>query len=209
MHLHRGFFMPIFSTMHLHRAFFMPIQKAFSQQIGNFAGKEHHKPGFLRQRRAPHRGAHRQRQSAGSHRHQAGPAGPPSTPAPSWPAWSAAWPPPACTRRSSSWWVITKPECSKRPSHAGGPFLLFRSDFQVEQAEGLTAFGRDERLRTALKHSAERPICSALQPIRPGQTAGCEFSPRLVRLSTSAAICQKDLDKGGKIGYKQYRFGGP
>ena len=29
MHAHRGFFMPIFSTMHLHRAFFMPIQKAF------------------------------------------------------------------------------------------------------------------------------------------------------------------------------------
>ena len=103
--------------------------------------------------------------------------------------------------------------------HTGGPFVLFRSGFQVEQAEGLTAFGRDERLRTAhkrrpenqtnLKHSAERPICRALQPIRPGQTAGCEFSPRLVRLSTSAAICQKGLDKGGKIGYKQYRFGGP
>ena len=122
MHLHRGFFMPIFSTMHLHRAFFMPIQKAFSQQSGNSAGKEHYKPGFLRQRRAPHRGAHRQRQSAGSHRHQTGPTGPPSTPAPSWPAWSAAWPPPACTRRSSSWWVTTKPECSKRPSRVGGLF---------------------------------------------------------------------------------------
>ena len=26
----------------------------------------------------------------------------PSMPAPSWPVWSAAWPPPACTRRSSS-----------------------------------------------------------------------------------------------------------
>ena len=87
--------------------------------------------------------------------------------------------------------------------------LLLRSGFQVEQAEGFTAFGRDECLRTALKHSAEKPICRALQPIRPGQTTGCEFSPRLVRLSTSAAICQKDLDKGGKIGYKQYRFGGP
>ena len=72
-----------------------------------------------------------------------------SMPAPSWPAWSAAWPPPVCTRRSSSWWVITEPECSKRPSRMGGPFLLFRSGFQVEQAEGLTAFGRDERLRTA------------------------------------------------------------
>ena len=46
----------------------------------------------------------------------------PSMPAPSWPAW----PPPVCTRRSSSWWVTTKPERSKRPSHAGGPFLLFR-----------------------------------------------------------------------------------
>ena len=185
------------------------MRKKITQQSGNFSGKEHHKPGILRQRRAPHRGAHRQRQSAGSHRHQTGPTGSPSMPAPSWPAWSAAWPPPACTRRSSSWWAITEPECSKRPSRMGGPFLLFRSGFQVEQAEGLTAFGRDERLRTALKHSAERPICRALQPIRPGQTAGCEFSPRLVRLSASAAICQKDLDKGGKIGYKQYRFGGP
>ena len=38
--------------MHLHRAFFMPIQKAFSQQSGNSAGKEHHKPGILRRRRA-------------------------------------------------------------------------------------------------------------------------------------------------------------
>ena len=91
----------------------MPIQKAFLQQSGNFAGKEHHKPGISRRRRAPHRGAHRQRQSAGSHRHQAGPTGPPSMPAPSWPAWSAAWPPPACTRRSSSWWAITEPGCSK------------------------------------------------------------------------------------------------
>ena len=126
MHLHRGFFMPIFSTMHLHRAFFMSIQTAFSQQSGNFAGKEHHKPGILRQRRAPHRGAHRQWQSAGSHRHQTRPTGPPSMPAPSWPAWSAAWPPPVCTRRSSSWWATTEPECSKRPSHAGGPFLLLR-----------------------------------------------------------------------------------
>ena len=121
---HRGFFMPIFSTIHLHRAFFMSIQTAFLQQSGNSAGKEHHKPGILRQRRAPHRGAHRQRQSAGSHRHQTGPAGPSSTPAPSWPAWSAAWPPPACTRRSSSWWAITEPGCSKRPSRVGGPFVV-------------------------------------------------------------------------------------
>ena len=50
----------------------------------------------------------------------------PSRDAPSWPAWSAAWPPPVCTRRSSSWWVITEPECSKRPSRVGGPFLLLR-----------------------------------------------------------------------------------
>ena len=103
---------------------FMPMRKKITQQSGNFAGKKHHETGISRRRRAPHRGAHRQRQSAGSHRHQAGPAGPPSTPAPSWPAWSAAWPPPACTRCSSSWWAITEPECSKRPSHAGGPFLF-------------------------------------------------------------------------------------
>ena len=38
----------------------------------------------------------------------------------------AAWPLPACTKRSSSWWVTTKPGCSKRPSRMGGPFLLFR-----------------------------------------------------------------------------------
>ena len=103
---------------------FMPMRKKITQQSGNSAGKEHHKPGILRQRRASHRGAHRQRQSAGSHRHQAGPTGPPSMPAPSWPAWSAAWSPPACTRRSSSWWVTTKPECSKRPSRMGGPFIV-------------------------------------------------------------------------------------
>ena len=194
--------MPIFSTMHLHRAFLCPYKRHFHSKTAILPERSTMNLEFCASGVTPHRGAHRQRQSAGSHRHQAGPAGPPATPAPSWP-------PPVCTRRSSSWWVTTEPECSKRPSRMGGPFLLFRSGFQVEQAEGLTAFGRDERLRTALKHSAERPICRAFQPIRPGQTAGCEFSPRLVRLSTSAAICQKDLDKGGKIGYKQYRFGGP
>ena len=47
----------------------MSIQTAFLQQSGNSAGKEHHEPGILRQRRAPHRGTHSQRQSAGSHRH--------------------------------------------------------------------------------------------------------------------------------------------
>ena len=29
MHLHRGFFMPIFSTMHLHRAFLCPYKRHF------------------------------------------------------------------------------------------------------------------------------------------------------------------------------------
>ena len=112
--------------MHLHRAFLCPYKRHFCSKAAILLERSTMNLEFRADGVTPHRGAHRQRQSAGSHRHQAGPTGPPSMPAPSWPAWSAAWPPPACTKRSSSWWVTTKPECSKRPSRMGGPFLLLR-----------------------------------------------------------------------------------
>ena len=36
MHLHRGFFMPIFSTMHLHRAFLCPYERKLHSKAAIF-----------------------------------------------------------------------------------------------------------------------------------------------------------------------------